>query len=90
MNSGVRRTEEWTLYAEQDRPVVVSARILVFAGSQEVKHWQSGCTADGTVEAVWRRCKRNGRWQSIDRATLGCLNRLASPKLLLARVAFGS
>ena len=42
MNSGVRRTEEWTLYDEQDRPVVVTALVLVFAGSHEVKHWQSG------------------------------------------------
>jgi hypothetical protein len=47
MNSGVRRTEEWTLYDEQDRPVVVTALVIVFAGSHEVKHWQSGRTADG-------------------------------------------
>lgn len=43
-----------------------------------------------TAEAVWQRCIRHGRWRRIDRATHGCLNRLASPKLPLARVAFGS
>ena len=47
MNSGVRRTEEWTLYDEHDKPVAVTALVLAFAGRHEVKHWQSGRPADG-------------------------------------------
>lgn len=47
MDSGVRRTEEWTLYDRQNRPVAVTALVLVFANPHEVKHWQSGRTADG-------------------------------------------
>ena len=47
MESGVRRTEEWTLYDNQDRAVRVTALVLVFPGSHEMKHWQSGRTADG-------------------------------------------
>lgn len=47
MDSGVRRTEEWTLYDESGQPVAVTALVLVFPGPSEEKHWQSGRTADG-------------------------------------------
>jgi hypothetical protein len=47
MDSGIRRQETWTLYDERDRPVEVTALVLVFPGTQDMTHWQSGRTADG-------------------------------------------
>ena len=46
MDSGVRRTEIWTLYDECDRPVVVNALVLVFPGPLVAKQLQSGRTTD--------------------------------------------
>jgi hypothetical protein len=47
MDSGIRKTEKWTLYDEHDLPVEVDVLVLVFSGPQEVTHFQSGRTADG-------------------------------------------
>jgi hypothetical protein len=46
MDSGVRRTEVWTLYDERDRPVIVTALVLVFPGPREARQLESGRTTD--------------------------------------------
>jgi len=47
VDSGVRRTEEWILYDEDNQPVTVTALVLAFAGPGDIKRWQSGRTGDG-------------------------------------------